>query len=69
MTGDMGFSDIRNYPPAQYAGFVILRIPKDATASFILNLLRGLLKQGELVSALRGNLAIVEPERIRIRKA
>ena len=68
VTGDFDFSNIRNYPPAQYAGFIILGIPRDATAHFILNLLEGFLKQPELISELHGKLAIVEPGRIRIRK-
>ena len=68
VTGDFDFSNIRNYPPAQYAGLIILGIPRDATARFILNLLEGFLKQDELVSELRGKLAIVEAGRIRIRK-
>ena len=68
VTGDFDFSDIRNYPPAQYAGLIVLGIPRDATALFILNLLEGFLKQDKLVSELPGKLAIVEPGRIRIRK-
>jgi len=67
-TGDFDFSDIRNYPPAQYTGLIVLRIPRDATALFILNLLESFLKQDKLVSELSGKLAIVEPGRIRIRK-
>jgi len=68
LTGDFDFSDIRNYPPAQYAGLIVLSIPRDATASFILNLLEGFLKQDKLISELSGKLAIVKPGRIRIRK-
>ena len=68
VTGDLDFSDIRNYPPSQYAGLIVLRIPRDATAFFILNLLEGFLKQRKLVSELTGKLAIVEPGRIRFRK-
>ena len=68
VTGDFDFSNIRNYPPAQYAGLIVLGIPKDAAAHFILSLLEGFLKQAELVSELRGKLAIVESGRIRIRK-
>lgn len=68
VTGDFDFSNIRNYPPAQYAGIIVLSIQKDATSLFILNLLRGFLKQDKLVSELPGKLAIIEPWRIRIRK-
>ncbi|MEW6089081.1 MAG: DUF5615 family PIN-like protein [bacterium] len=68
ITGDFDFSDIRNYPPSQYTGLIVLSIPKDATARFINNLLEGFLIQDRLVSQLYGRLAIVEPGRIRIRK-
>jgi len=68
VTGDFGFSDIRNYPPAQYAGLLVLNMPGDATAIFITKLLEGFIKQDKLVSELPGKLVIVEPGRIRIRK-
>ena len=68
VTGDGDFSDIRNYPPAQYAGIIVLHVPRDATALFILALLEGFLKQDILVSEMCGKLAIIEPGRIRIRK-
>lgn len=68
LTGDFDFSDIRNYPPAQYAGLIVLSIPGDATAIFITKLLEGFIKQDKLVSELPGKLVIVEPGRIRIRK-
>lgn len=67
ITGDFDFSDVRNYPPSNYAGIVILEIHKEATASFILSLLEGLLKQEDLISRLPGKLAIVEPGRVRLR--
>ena len=31
VTGDFDFSDIRNYPPAQYAGLIVLSVPKNIT--------------------------------------
>lgn len=67
ITGDFDFSDIRNYPPSNYFGIVVLGIPKDATASFILSLIDGFLKQKILVARLSGKLAIIEPGRIRFR--
>jgi predicted nuclease of predicted toxin-antitoxin system len=68
LTGDYDFSDVRNYPPSQYKGIIVLGVPKDATASIILNLLESFLQQDELVLGLPGKLAIVKPGRIRIRK-
>jgi len=49
-------------------GLIVLSIPRDVPALFILNLLEGFLKQDKLVSELPGKLAIVELGRIRIRK-
>jgi len=68
ITGDFDFSDIRNYPPSQYAGLLVLSIPKNAPAAFILNLVEGFLKQEKLVLELPGKLAILEAGRIRFRK-
>lgn len=69
VTGDLDFSDIRSYRPKEYAGLVVLRLPRTATASFILNLLESFLQQDELVAGISGKLAIVEPGRVRIRTA
>lgn len=67
VTGDFDFSDIRNYPPHKYAGIIVLNIPKNATATFIINIFKEFLKHEKLVSEMNGKLAIVEPGRIRIR--
>ncbi len=68
LSGDMGFADIRNYPPGKYSGVVVLRLPAKATSSTILTLLESLLVQAEIVNQLKGKLAIVERGRVRIRK-
>ncbi len=67
-TGDFDFSDIRNYPPDKYSGLVVISIPKNATASFIINLIEDFLQQKELVARIQGKLVIVEPGRVRIRR-
>ena len=36
ITGDFGFADVRNYPPASYHGIVVLELPRDANAKLIL---------------------------------
>ena len=69
VTGDFDFSNVRNYPPGKYAGIIVLRLPRTATASYILNLLETFLRQEELVARMPGKLAILEPGRIRIRTA
>lgn len=68
LSGDLGFSDIRRYPPGEYAGLVVIRIPRGATASFVVGLLESFLKANKLVSELIGKLAIVEVRRVRFRE-
>lgn len=68
LTGDFDFSDIRNYPPSQYAGIVVVNPdPQKATAQAILGLLESFLTQKDLLTKLSGKLAIVRPEHIRLR--
>ena len=35
ITRDFDFADIRNYPPGDYSGLVILELPEDATAPLV----------------------------------
>ena len=67
LTRDFDFADIRNYPPSQYFGIVVLSLPDDAIATVILDLLERFLSQSELVNKLPGRLAIVESSRVRLR--
>lgn len=67
LTGDFGFADVRNYPPAEYAGLVVFELPNDATAAIILKIIQGLLEQEELLAKLSGRLAIVSAGRVRLR--
>ena len=69
ITGDFGFADIRNYPPEHYHGIVVLKLPRDASARFILGLVENFVQQTAIVARLPGRLAIVEPGRIRLRPA
>ena len=69
LTGDFGFADIRNYPPHRYHGLVVLELPTDADAQYILTLLEGFLRQEAVVNGLPGRLAIVAAGRIRLRPA
>ena len=68
LTGDMGFADIRNYPPEQYYSLVVLHIQAGATSATILNLLQSFITASDIVNQIKGKLAIVEPGRVRIRK-
>jgi hypothetical protein len=67
VTGDFGFADLRNYPPGDYAGLVVLSPPRGASAARILELMAVVLQRPDLERQLSGRLAIVEPGRIRLR--
>ena len=69
LTGDFDFSDIRSYPPADYAGIVVLVIPPMVTSLYITQLLVMFLQQRDVVEQLPGKLAIVEAGRVRLRGA
>ncbi len=68
LTADQDFADIRNYPPSRYLSIVVLSLPRNATSSYINQLLDSFLKQETIVTQLPGKLAIVEPGRIRLRR-
>jgi predicted nuclease of predicted toxin-antitoxin system len=68
ITGDHGFADIRLYPPGQYAGIVVLNLPRTATATYINRLLDSFLQHKDLIAQLPGKLAIVEAGRVRLRE-
>ena len=67
VTRGFDFADIRNYPPSQYAGLLVLALPEDAVATFVVRVLESFLANKELIEALPGHLAIVEPARVRLR--
>ena len=69
ITRDFDFADIRNYPPGDYAGIVVLQLPDDAVAGQVVNLLEKIAKQEDWLARLHGRLAIVELWRVRFRPA
>ena len=69
ITGDYDFADIRNYPPEQYAGIVVLFLPRTATSSYINQLVEQFLTGAEILPELPGQLAMVEPGRVRLRRS
>ncbi len=69
MTGDFGFADVRNYPPGEYAGIVVLVVSPRMTAPTILGMVEALMQRDDILAGLRGRLAIVEPGRVRLRPA
>ncbi len=67
VTRDTDFADIRRYPPEQYAGIVVLRLPDDAIASDITSVLERFVGNERFREQLSGRLAIVESNRVRFR--
>ena len=65
VTLDGGFGDIRTYPPHEYPGLVVFRLPRQDKA-FVLQVCERLV--GQLAKEpLAGRLWIVEANRIRVR--
>ena len=69
ITRDFDFSDIRNYPPGDYAGIVVLKLPDDATAARLVEVLEIFVRREDWLTHLTGRLAIVEGWRVRFRPA
>jgi predicted nuclease of predicted toxin-antitoxin system len=67
VTRDLDFSDIRTYPPADYAGIVVMRVSDDTVATEIVQILERFLTRVEIVDQLPGHLAIVEAHQFRFR--
>jgi len=67
ITRDFDFADIRNYPPQQYGGIIVLELPDDAVASQVVLTLQNFVSQPTLLVRLAGRLAIVSPWRVRFR--
>jgi predicted nuclease of predicted toxin-antitoxin system len=67
ITRDKDFGDIRNYPPGDYGGIIVLDLPDDFTATKVLRILEVFLSRKEWLERLPGRLAIVEPSRVRFR--
>lgn len=67
ITADFHFADIRQYPPAQYPGLVVIDRPHNATVSITLRLVESLLEQASVIAQLPGHLAIVDAWHIRVR--
>lgn len=67
VTRDFDFADIRNYPPADYHGLVVLELPDDALAVEIVALLDRLLRHEAWLAGLPGRLAVVDSHRARFR--
>ncbi len=67
MSADFDFADVRIYPPARYAGIVIIARPNHATTTDVLELVGSLLAHADLFDQIPGRLVIVQRDRIRLR--
>lgn len=67
LTRDLDFADVRQYPPKQYGGIVVLRVPEHFTAAEIVVVLDRFLAEPRFVDNLKGRLAIVDEGRVRFR--
>jgi predicted nuclease of predicted toxin-antitoxin system len=66
VTLDLGFADIRSYPPGEYQGLVVLRLPRQDKTLVLLTCSR--LVAALATQDLAGQLWIVEANRLRIRR-
>jgi len=67
MSFDLGFADIRRYPPGSHTGVVVFRF-KDQRWKTWQKPLRRLVSSGALTGLRRGGLAIVDEDRVRFRR-
>jgi predicted nuclease of predicted toxin-antitoxin system len=67
VTRDFDFADIRNYPPTDFPGIVVLKLPEDSTAIQVCNVLEAFVRRDDWLAELSGRLAIVEAWRVRFR--
>ncbi|MGJ3251134.1 MAG: DUF5615 family PIN-like protein [Elainellaceae cyanobacterium] len=65
VTFDLDFADIRRYPPAQYPGIIVLRLPQQ-DKPYVLLVFQKLIPKLTL-EPLENHLWIVEENRLRIR--
>jgi predicted nuclease of predicted toxin-antitoxin system len=67
VSGDRGFANIITYPPGSHAGIVVAHFPNEIpTNTFNTQILSAVQSLEEM--EIRGNLVMIEPGRIRIRR-
>jgi len=69
ITRDFDFANIRNYPPGNFFGIIVLELPDEAVVPTILRVLESFVSSSTLLSKLPGRLAIVDSARVRLRPA
>jgi len=61
LTRDKDFGDIRNYPPADYAGIVVLNLPDETVANDVLKILESFLSRRNGSTTCRDDLQLCSP--------
>jgi len=69
VTGDFDFADIRNYPPEEFYGIVLIHSPRDQAADALDSLISAFVSRTEWLERLPGHLVIIEPTKVRFRPA
>jgi len=64
---DFDFADVRNYPPSKFPGIVVVNFPSETSAEVLVAMIDAALAEPSLLNRLEGNLAIMEPGRVRVR--
>lgn len=67
LTQDFDFADVRHYPPREYHGIVVFTLPKPANLDVIHSFTRRFLERLPPLGDLRGQLIIVDDQKIRSR--
>ena len=66
-SADLGFANITHFPPSTHHGILILRFPNEVSTQSLVSGTKKAL--GSLsVEGIKGNLVIIEPGKIRVRK-
>jgi len=68
ITLDLDFADVIRFPPADMAGIVVIRVPRNPSLELLEQLVRQFLRALARMPA-QGQLWIVEPGRVRMRES
>lgn len=68
VTADYDFADVREFPPRQYEGIVVLTLPYATASKYITRIVTYFLQRLPELTPLAGKLMIVELGRIRVRE-
>ncbi len=67
MTQDLDFGDVRNYPPDDHAGIVVVDLPSRTHEDSVVRVVRSFVSDPRISGCLSGRPAIVEAGRFRLR--